>query len=116
MSRSRQRGTSFETSLLPALRTVWPHAERRALQGAKDKGDFLLPSGLFAIEAKNCSQPKIPEWLREAKAEANNADVPVGVVIAKRRGTTDPMEQFVHMALDDFLWLAKYAEAGWAAR
>lgn len=113
MSKSKQKGTSFETSLLPALRYVWPLVERRAQQGANDKGDFYLPgSDLITLEAKNVAKSNIPGWLAEAKQESVNAGTRCAAVIAKRRGVTDPFRQYVHMELGDLLVLCEWAEAG----
>lgn len=103
MSKSKQKGTSFETSLLPPLRKRFPGAERRALSGNKDKGDFILPGADFALEAKNVKAMALGQWVREAEAEAENLGVPYGVVVHKRRGVTDPEEQFVTMTLRTFL-------------
>ena len=107
MSKSKQKGTSFETSLLPALRTVYPGAERRALTGNKDKGDFILPGADFALEAKNQKALDLSGWIREAETEAENLGVPFGVVVHKRRGKTDPMEQYVTMTVGTFLAMMK---------
>lgn len=107
MSASRQRGTRFETSLLPLLREHYPlGAERRASQGAADKGDYLLVGETrFILEAKNVTRMAIPEWLAEAEAEARRAGVPHGVVVAKRKGRTLPADQYVHLTLGSFLAL-----------
>lgn len=103
MSRSKQKGTSFETSLLPLLQRFFPGAERRALTGAKDKGDFILPGANFALEAKNHKAMDLAGWLGEAQVEAVNLGVPHGVVVHKRRGKTAPEEQYVTLRLEDFL-------------
>lgn len=102
---SKQRGTSFETSLLPELRLFYPGTERRALSGNKDKGDFVLPGAPYALESKNVKTMALPQWIREAEVEATNLGVPYGVVVHKRRGTTDPAQQFVTMTLHTFLSL-----------
>jgi hypothetical protein len=102
MSKSRAKGTSYESSLLPALRTVWPTAERRALQGAKDKGDFSAVGG-WVLEAKNCAKLDLAGWLKEAAKEATNAETSWYAVIHKRRGTTDPRQQYVLMNLGTLL-------------
>lgn len=45
----------------------------------------------------------LPAWLREAEQEAINATVMAGFVVAKRKGTTAPGEQYVIGTLRDFL-------------
>lgn len=104
---SKQKGTAFETSLLDFLRKYFPGAERRALSGAKDKGDYILPTAAFALEAKNCQKINLAGWIKEAETEARNLGVPYGVVVHKRRGTTDPSQQYVTMTLGSLLGLLK---------
>lgn len=107
MTPSKQKGTAFETFVLPAFRTYYPQAERRAMQGANDKGDLLLPGeDRFIVECKNVRAMNLAGWLKEAHVEAFNAGVRAGVVVHKRRGSTDPLDQYVTLDLGDFLWLA----------
>jgi hypothetical protein len=40
--------------------------------------------------------------LREAEVERGNDDAVVGVVMHKKRGTTDPAEQYVTMSAEMF--------------
>jgi hypothetical protein len=105
VNRPKMKGTAYETSLLPLLREFFPGAERRALSGAKDKGDYILPGAAFALEAKNVKAMALGSWLDEATVEAENLGVRYGVVVHKRRGKTDPSEQFVTMKLQTFLEL-----------
>ncbi|RZU35978.1 hypothetical protein EV284_3461 [Streptomyces sp. BK022] len=103
-NRSKQKGTSFESSVLPAIKEKQPLAERRALEGKQDKGDFYIPGeDRFVIEAKNHKEMDLSGWLREATTEAANANVPHGVVFHKKRGTTDPREQYATMKVGTFL-------------
>lgn len=103
---SNPKGTRFETSLLPELQLFYPHAERRARTGAKDKGDFVLPGeSRYILEAKNVTRFNLPEWLRQAETEARNAGALYGVVVHKRRGTALPGDQWVTMTLRTFLSL-----------
>lgn len=103
-NRSKQKGTSFETAVLPAIQEKRPNAERRALGGVNDKGDFHIPDELrFIVEAKNCKEMDLSGWIREAVREAENAGVPHGVVFHKKRGTTDPREQYATMKVGTFL-------------
>lgn len=106
-NRSKQKGTSYESSVLPLLQEYYPGAERRALAGALDKGDFILPGAPFAAEAKNHKAMSLAEWVKEAEVEAKNLGVPYGIVIHKRRGTTDPRRQYVTLTLGSFLELTK---------
>lgn len=82
--------------------------DRRVKRGIKDRGDI---SGVRAhgqrlvLEVKDCATQKLPQWTAEAHLEAGNDDALVGVVIAKRRGTSDPGKFWVHMTVDDLLAL-----------
>lgn len=54
------------------------------------------------IETKNYGgQYKVGPWLKEAEIERGNDDAVMSVVVAKRRGTTNPAEQVVFMTLAD---------------
>lgn len=107
---AKKAGTEFETSVARFFAAhVDERIERRARNGAKDRGDV---SGVrtahghrLVIEAKDCHKTELPKWIREAALEAGNDDAIAGVVVAKRRGTTDPGEQWVHMTLADLVAL-----------
>lgn len=115
MTRSRASakaaGSSFERLVADHLAaTVDDRVDRRVKTGSADKGDV---GGLrdsygrrIVVEAKDYGgrlQP--PEWIREAHRERDNDGAAVGVVVAKRRGTTDPGSQWVLMTLDDLVAL-----------
>lgn len=82
--------------------------DRRVRTGAKDRGDI---AGLrwhghrIVIEVKDCARQDLPGWTGEAHLEARNDGALAGIVVAKRRGTTDPGRYWVHMTLDDLLAL-----------
>jgi hypothetical protein len=108
---AKKAGTEFETSVAGFLaETVDDRIERRARNGAKDRGDL---SGVrtahgrrLVVEAKEYGgRLKAAEWTAEAAVEAGNDDAIAGVVVAKRRGTTDPGDQWVLMTLADLVAL-----------
>jgi hypothetical protein len=82
--------------------------DRRVKRGINDRGDI---SGVRAhnqrvvIEVKDCAKVDLPGWTNEAHSEAGNDDALTGVVVAKRRGVSDPGKFWVHMTLDDLLAL-----------
>ena len=86
MSKSKQRGTAWESAIVGYLREHgYPWAERRALAGALDKGDIHLPGVM--IEAKNCQTITLAAWADEVAAQtANCPPGTVGVAWIKRRG------------------------------
>lgn len=78
--------------------------DRRVKTGAKDRGDIgglRVHGQRLVVEVKDCARQDLPAWTREAHLEAGNDDALTGVVVAKRRGTTNPGEFWVHMTVDD---------------
>jgi len=106
----RQKGSSYERMLADYLKVNgFPFADRRVKSGSKDKGDI---GGIHAhgqrvvIEAKNYGGRLLPgPWIKEAQKEAANDGAPIGIVVAKRRGTAKPEDQFVLMEMRDLVYL-----------
>lgn len=111
MNRSKQIGTRWESAIVNYLQQWWPHVERRALNGAKDKGDVAGVIGVM-IEAKSASRIALAEWMKELQAEKANANAPIGVVWIRRRGKPDPGDAYVLMDGNQFVQLLH--EAGYA--
>lgn len=112
MGRSRASakaaGTRFESDVVRYLAAVLhdDRIERRAKSGSKDRGDVTglrTPFGdRIVVESKDYGGRILAaEWVAEAHVEAGNDDALVGVVVAKRRGTTAPADQWVLMTLRD---------------
>jgi hypothetical protein len=113
MSRSKAKGTSFETLVAIYLASKSPgHVGRETLHGKKDVGDLrgvLSPFGPVAVEIKNHRTMQLSGWVDEAETERGNADAVAGVVVHKRtgKGSRSMGEQYVTMTLHDFavlLW------------
>lgn len=107
---AKKAGTAFESLIAAYLAAnVDDRIERRARTGAKDRGDISGLRGLFGkrivVECKDVARTDLAGWVREASLEAGNDDAIAGVVVAKRRRTTDPGEQWVHMTLADLVAL-----------
>lgn len=80
--------------------------DRRPKTGAKDRGDIggvRLHTQRLVIEVKDCARVDLAGWTAQAHTEASNDDALVGIVVHKRRGTTDPGRWYVSMTLDDYL-------------
>ena len=104
MNASKQKGTRFESSIVGYLqwRFGTRDIERRALNGARDTGDIAgvkAHGQRLVIEAKNHNRHNLAGWLTEAETEAGNDDALAGIVIFKRRGTTDPSQQYALMTV-----------------
>lgn len=110
MNPSKQKGTAWETAIVRWLEGKVSSAKRIVMHGNKDEGDIEVIcwgdnaaySRMFNIEAKNCNAISLAAWTAEAEAESINAGVPV-VVVAKRKGTTDPGKAYVITTLETFM-------------
>ena len=114
MTRSRrsakQAGSATERAVADYLAAALDddRIDRRVKAGAKDRGDIggmRIHGKRMVIEVKDCAKQDLPGWTGQAHLEASNDDALVGVVIAKRRGTTDPGRYWVHCTVDDLLAL-----------
>ena len=114
MTRSRSRasarsaGTRFERQVADALAQALDddRVDRRVKNGAKDRGDISgirLHGQRVVLEVKDCSRLDLPGWTAEAQLEAGNDDALVGLVVHKRRGTADPMRQWVTCTVADLV-------------
>lgn len=115
MGRSRasakQAGSRFERTTADYLRDhVDDRIDRKVRTGAKDTGDIAgvrLSNGKrVVLEAKDYGgQIKAAEWAAEAETERINDNAEAGVVVIKRRGTTEPGKQWVLCTIDDLVAL-----------
>lgn len=105
---ARQAGARFERTIADALAAALDddRIDRRPKTGNKDRGDIggvRLHGQRVVLEVKDCATLRLPEWTAEARIEAGNDDALVGVVVHKRRGVADPLQQWVTMTLADFV-------------
>lgn len=107
VSRAKAKGTAFETLIVTALQEhLGPEVCRRTTTGAKDRGDIhgLYIRGLRTVaELKNHASMDLAGWVREAEVERGHDDAQVGLVVHKRRGKGDALDQYVTMPLRDLL-------------
>lgn len=118
MTRTRKSakaaGADFEIKLEQYLATELenPNIVRLRTSGKNDRGDIgnvRLPNGdLICVEAKNYGgEFKVGPWLTEAEVERKNYKADIGLVIAKRRGTTNMNDQVVFMTVENLIKLIK---------
>lgn len=113
MSRSKAKGTAWESAIVTYLRDNGvPHAERRALAGTLDRGDIAGIPGIV-IEAKSAARLDLAGWLAEAEQERVNDHATYGIVWAKRTGKTSPADGYVVMSGATLVQLL--TEAGYIA-
>lgn len=107
---AKNAGTAHETKIAQYLsHYVDDRIERRTKNGVKDRGDLggIRHMGIrVVVECKNYGgQYLVGPWLDEAEVERGNDDAGCALVVAKRRGTTDPGNQVVLMTVRDLVAL-----------
>lgn len=113
MTRSRSSakaaGTRFERQIANALAEhVDDRIDRRVKNGAKDLGDIgglRFAGRRVVIECKDVSRLNLGGWVEEADIERGNDDALVGLVVHKRRGHGDPLDQYVTTTMRDLIAL-----------
>lgn len=107
MSKAKQKGTAFETALLPMLRKIFGRqVDRAPMRGGLDKGDF---DGVpLLVEAKSHKSPRFVEWARvaEEKSPGKWAIIWKGDLRKK-----DSPGTVVQIPLMYWLWLERQANA-----
>lgn len=112
MSRSRntarKAGAAFERAIADYLRETLKDdgIDRQVKTGSHDLGDIRgvtdAHGNPIAVECKDYGGRLHPTaWIREAHTEAANKNAHTGIIIAKRRGTTQPGDQWVITTLED---------------
>lgn len=104
---ARNAGTRFEGQVARYLSEALDddRIERRAKSGQKDRGDIAgvrFRGRRVVIECKDVMKMDLAGWTQEAEVEAGNDDAGFWAVAHKRRGVSDPAEQYVTMPLKVF--------------
>ena len=113
MTRSRQSakaaGSRFERLIADALaKHVDDRIDRRVKTGNKDRGDIggIRHMGeRVVMECKDHSRLDLSGWVDEAETERGNDDAIAGLVVHKRRGHGDPLDQYVTCTVRDIVAL-----------
>ena len=82
--------------------------DKRVLTGTKDKGDIVamrVNNHRVVVECKDVSTLRLAAWVKEAEVERVNDAALVGIVIHKRHGVGDPLQQYVTMTTADLIAL-----------
>ena len=109
MSKSKAKGTAFETLIVNYLRDAYPNVERRTLSGIHDKGDIAGTNKKLIWECKDHKTLNFSGWLNEAEVERVNAGAEFGIVVAKRRGHGNAGSQYAVLTLEALVQLLKRA-------
>jgi hypothetical protein len=93
-AKNKRKGSLFETGILKWLRSKGLNAERLRLAGKDDEGDIvcIVAGQPYVFELKATIKMDLPQFWREATAEANNYakarnldETPPAYIIVKRR-------------------------------
>jgi hypothetical protein len=95
----KRKGSAFERLICDYLAERMP-CERIPAGATLDRGDLWTEAA--AIQCKNCRSLSLGAWLRDAMEQQVNARKRWHALVVKRKGTTDPAEQFVVMSLQQF--------------
>ena len=111
MSKSKAKGTAAETAVVNWLvERGRKHVERRSLNGSNDRGDIAGIPGVV-LEIKNHARMELSQWLSELEVEMINDKADTGVVIHKKKGTTDVGLWYATMPVN--VWYELLGEAGY---
>lgn len=110
-SSAKAAGAKFNRLIVDGLREALqdPNIQVAPSWGSVDKGDvvnFRIGGQDIVIETKDVTTLSLPEGVGEAKVEAKNAGALAGFFVHKRKGTTDPMKQWVSCTLAELVALA----------
>lgn len=97
---AKKAGSNFETLIASGLREALgdPNIQRAPRWGSVDKGDVVnvrIDGHDLVIQTKDLADKSLAAGVRAAKVQAVNAGALAGFYVHKRRGTTDPMRQYV---------------------
>lgn len=107
-AKSRRKGARCENDVVNWLREQgFPHAERRIAGMDNDTGDITGIPGLV-IEVKDRQKHDFPAYMRQLTEEMTAADVDTGLVIAKKKGTTNVGEWYAMMPVELAIELLRY--------
>ena len=107
---AKAAGTRAERAVADYLRDQLQddRIDRMARRGRSDRGDI---AGVRAwgqrvvIEVKDVAKLALGTWTREAEIERMNDDALVGIVVHKRRGTTNVGDWYVTTTMTDLVAL-----------
>jgi hypothetical protein len=110
LSKSRAKGTALERLVADGFADALndDRIDRAPLRGNADRGDISglrSPFGKVAVEVKNVARMDLAGWVDEAAVERGNLDAIAGVVVHKRKGRGQFLDQYVTMTVRDFLAL-----------
>ena len=111
---AKAAGAKFERQVADGLAVALEDTriDRKVKTGSKDKGDIAnvrhANGDRIVIECKDYGgQLILAQWIGEAEVERINDEALAGIVIAKRRGVTDPLQQYVVCTVSELVALLR---------
>lgn len=106
---TNRKGTPFERLIADCLAgLIDDRIDRRPKTGTKDRGDIggLRHMGQrVVIECKNVAKLNLAGWVGEAEVERGNDDAVAGLVVHKRKGKGQALDQYVTCTVRDLIAL-----------
>jgi hypothetical protein len=96
MNPQKAKGSAFERLVRDYLAQAFP-CERIPAGATLDRGDLWTEAA--AIQCKNHKTLSLGSWLTQTIEQQRNAGKSYGVLVVKRKGITDPGEQFAILPL-----------------
>lgn len=113
---AKAAGSRFERQIADILnRLIDDRIDRRVKTGARDRGDISgwRYAGLRIVaELKNTTRTELGAWANEAETQRLNDDADVGLIVHKRHGKGDPLDQWVTMPLRELITLLTHERPG----
>lgn len=111
----KNKGSAYERQIVSYLRETGFAVDRTRAGWSDDRGDIhgicSADGTPFVIECKNHQRLNLSGWIKELYAEITNAKGVAGVLVHKRRGTTNPQDQYATLPFGMLVQLLK--EAGY---
>lgn len=107
---AKKAGTSFERSIADCLATHVDERIDRRVRTGKDRGDIAgirLHGQRVVVECKNTTRLALGEWMREAEDERGNDDALLGLIVHKRHGKGDPLDQWCTFTVRELVALLR---------
>ena len=93
MNPQKNKGDSYERTIIHGLTGLGLDGGRTRAGWTDGRGDIAGIPGCVG-ECKNHARPDLSGWINELQLEIANAEADTGVIIHKRHGVTDPLQQW----------------------
>lgn len=106
----KNKGDAYERSIIDYLRQCGFRVDRTRAGWSDDRGDIHGIEGV-TLECKNHIRMALSGWIAELLTECENNQTTIGAVIHKKKGVTNPADQYATLPLGKFVQLLR--EAGY---